>query len=139
MWYPGVLEMRSYKPLTLEKGMLFTGNEYNPVWALLKVPNEPAEKFFEMYGYPVEPHIFDPVNGEELAQPHQIGWVLDVDDEGEECLRDITAKDLCSIILEDGAIEIEIEEQGKEIDLLFDDNKIVIKFTPDGDFLSQVL
>lgn len=139
MWYPGVLEMRSYKPLTLEKGMLFTGNEYNPVWPLLKVPNEPAEKFFEMYGYPVEPHIFDPVNGEELVQPHQIGWILDVDDEGEECLRDITAKDLCSIILEDGAIEIEIEEQGKEIDLLFDDNKIVIKFTPDGDFLSQVL
>lgn len=139
MWYPAVLMCKSYKPLTLEKGMLFTGNEYNPVWPLLKVPNEPAEKFFEVYGYPVEPHIFDPVNGEELVQPHQIGWVLDVDDEGEECLRDITAKDLCSIILEDGAIEIEIEEQGKEIDLLFDDDKIVIKFTPDGDFLSQVL
>lgn len=139
MWYPAVLDVRSYKPLSLEKGMLFIGNEYNPVWSLLKVPNEPAEKFFETYGYPVEPHIFDPVNGEELVQPHQIGWILDVDDEGEECLRDITAKDLCSIILEDGAIEIEIEEQGKEIDLLFDDDKIVIKFTPDGDFLSQVL
>ena len=142
MWYPGVLEMRSYKPLTLEKGMLFTGNEYNPVWALLKVPNMPAEEFFEENGYPVEPYIFDPVNGEELVQPHQIGWMLDVDcnDDGEdeECLRDITTKDLCSIILEGGDIEIEIEEIGREIDVLFDEGRAVIKFSPDGD-TSQVL
>ena len=115
MWYPGVLEMRSYKPLTLEKGMLFTGNEYNPVWALLKVPNIPAEEFFEENGYPVEPYIFDPINGEELVQPHQIGWILDIDDEGEECVRDVTAKDLCSIILEGGSIEIHAIVTGKQI------------------------
>lgn len=136
MWYPGVLEMRSYKPLTLEKGMLFTGNEYNPVWALLKVPNIPAEEFFEENGYPVEPYIFDPINGEELVQPHQIGWILDIDDEGEECVRDVTAKDLCSIILEGGSIEIEIEEIGRDVEVLFDEGKAVIKFSPDD--ISQV-
>jgi len=136
MWYPGVLEMRSYKPLTLEKGMLFTGNEYNPVWALLKVPNIPAEEFFEENGYPVEPYIFDPINGEELVQPHQIGWILDIDDEGEECVRDVTAKDLCSIILEGGSVEIEIEEIGRDVEVLFDEGKAVIKFSPDD--ISQV-
>ena len=140
MWYPAVLDVRSYKPLSLEKGMLFTGNEYTPVWELLKVPNEPAEEFFEKNGYPVEPHIFDPINGEELVQPHQIGWILDVDynDDGEdeECLRDITAKDLCSIILEGGDVEIEIEEIGRDVEVLFDEGKAVIKFSPDD--ISQV-
>lgn len=88
------LVFRSYKPLKLEKGMMFLiKHKYED--ELIKLTTVPydEEEFIEFHGYPVEPYIIDPGNpnlNEEriLATPEQIGWF----DEGEHVdeLEDIT-------------------------------------------------
>jgi hypothetical protein len=122
MFIEALMVFKSYKPLKLEKGMLFLVQQprFKEIVKLDKVPaNE--EEFIKINGYPVEPYIIDVVNPnlsqEEViwATPEQIGWF----DEGEHCdeLCDIEVKHF-NRILEgyDGYVHIEVEYDEEEDD-----------------------
>lgn len=126
MYYLFELVLKSYKPLHLEKGMLFvqklhqgTHKEEVNVFALDKVPQD-EDEFISKHGYPVQPYIVDEF-GEIVVYPEQIGWW----DEGEESedYYDITLKEINTICNEfDGEIfvngewvEFQIDEEIEEL------------------------
>ncbi len=140
-YYEAELVLKSYKPLSLEKGMLFinkfgykTLKEEIEVYELTTVPLD-EEAYIEKNGYPVELYIIDPYcpyNNEEcvLATPDQIGWWDDGDDVDD--LYTITTKQINKILNDyDGIVEIEVEhviledEDGNEeesiIPILYED------------------
>ena len=119
MQCPAELVLKSYKPLHLEKGMLFitklnpgTRKEYVELWELKELPSN-TEDFYVKNGYPVELQV---VYGDELlVDHHEIGWW----DEGEhsEDLYDITLKEINIILANyDGEVAIEIDDQLLEED-----------------------
>lgn len=115
------LVFKSYKPLKLEKGMLFlTHNGYEGKIHQLDVIPRDAEEYVQINGYPVEPYIVDEGNpnlnnGEILATPEQIGWF----DEGEwsDEICDIEIKHYNTILQKyDGWIELDLDAyEGKVI------------------------
>lgn len=140
-YYEAELVLKSYKPLSLEKGMLFinkfgykTLKEQIEVYELNTVPLD-EQIYIEKNGYPVELYIIDPYcpyNSEQcvLATPDQIGWWDDGDDVDD--LYTITTKQINRILNDyDGIVEIEVEhviledEDGNEeesiIPILYED------------------
>ena len=123
MFIEALMVFKSYKPLKLEKGMLFLVQQprFKEIVKLDRVPaNE--EEYVKINGYPVEPYIIDVVNPNLsqdneviLATPEQIGWF----DEGEHCdeLCDIEVKHF-NRILEgyDGYVHIEVDYDEDEDD-----------------------
>lgn len=119
MYYPVELVLNNYKPLHLEKGMLFikrhslnTEDEYLEIWELKNIlKNE--EEFIQENGYPIELSLVDD-NDHLVANHKEIGWWSDNDsDENDfsEELRDIKLKDINSIFQNyDGICEVEIDE-----------------------------
>lgn len=114
MYCPAELVLKSYKPLHLEKGMLFitklnpgTRKEYVELWELKELPVN-VEEFYLKNGYPVELQVI--YDDELIADHHEIGWF----DEGAHTddLRDITLKEINTILYDyDGEVDIEIEDE----------------------------
>lgn len=133
------LVFKSYKPLKLEKGMLFISytSGSHVIRELKEVPKN-EEEFVTINGYPVEPYIVEPgnpnLNDEEIiATPEQIGWF----DEGDHVdeLSDISTNNINDILEHfDGWIDVEMQEteDGEYIPLLYD-NKVTIRMPQDDD------
>jgi len=136
MQCPAELVLKSYKPLHLEKGMLFitklnpgTRKEYVELWELKELPSN-TEDFYLKNGYPVELQI---VYGDELlADHHQIGW-FNVSDESED-LYDITLKEINTILADyDGEVDVEIRqdilEQEDRMEPILMENRVVLSYS----------
>jgi len=131
MFIEALMVFKSYKPLKLEKGMLFIVQQprYKEIVKLDKVPaNE--EEYVKINGYPVEPYIIDlvnpnlPQNEVILATPEQIGWF----DEGEWCdeLCDIEVRHFNRIIEGyDGYVLIEVDYDEEADDEEADDEDML--------------
>lgn len=112
MFYPVKLVLKSYVPLSLKVGMLFsttylpeTEKEFTIIWSLDEIPLASVSSFVEMKGYPIKLSLADEENNK-IAENHEIGW-LEEDTE----LRDITIRDLNKILQNcDGLLEIDILE-----------------------------
>jgi len=134
------LVFKSYKPLKLEKGMLFLTNAKG-VHAIREINEVPRnqEEFVTINGYPVEPYIVDTGNihlNEEriVAAPEQIGWF----DEGEHSdeLSDLSVKNMNDILEHfDGWIDLEMveTEDGEDYIPLLYNNKVTIRLVQDFD------
>jgi len=138
MYCPAELVLTSYKPLHLEKGMLFitklnpgTRKEYVELWELKELPIS-TEEFYVKNGYPVELQVV--YDDKPLASHHEIGWF----DEGAhtEELHEISLKEI-NTILDDyyGDVDIEIEdelfEKEGEIKAFLREGKVVLAFPSD--------
>lgn len=134
------LVFKSYKPLNLEKGMLFLTNikGEHAIRELNEVPRD-QEEFITINGYPVEPYIVDIGNvhlNEEriVATPDQIGWF----DEGEHSdeLSDISITNMNDILEHfDGWIDLEMveTEDGEDYVPILYNNKVTIRLPDDYD------
>jgi len=118
----GKLVFKSYKPLKLEKGMLFLLRDKSEM-SVIELDSVPMndDEYISQYGYPVEPYIIQPVNpniaddGFVIVPPHRIGW-WDVGEDSDE-LYTITTKEINNIIdLYDGWVDVEIEDEFDEED-----------------------
>jgi len=141
LYYPAELVLRNYIPDSIEPGMFFisqlsSGENFNPpqIWEFEKfkdIPNMwiPIQEVFNMYGYPVELYIIDPIDHSILATPNQIGW-YDPGEESDE-YRDIELKDINLILGEhEGMIEIEIDEMTSiygATNVTIDEGKIIMR------------
>jgi len=136
MYCPAELVLKSYKPLHLEKGMLFitklnpgTRKEYVELWELKELPVN-TEDFYVKNGYPVELQV---VYGDDLlVDHHEIGWW----DEGEhsEDLYDITLKEINTILADyDGEVDIEIDDEDlnedDRMEPIYIDGKVVLSYS----------
>jgi len=134
MYYTATLVLTNYKPLHLESGMWFknivypnTDREYTEIWQLEK-HIKTDEELILSYGYPIEIWIA----GEDdfsLAPPEQIGWW----DEGEQTdeLRDITIRDINSILRNNSVIEIDISENAYKIGVIaptIEEGKVILRY-----------
>ena len=136
MYYPAEIVIRNYKPLHLEKDMLFINKIYHgsykeliEIWALDKVPQD-EEKFIQENGYPVELAVID-YDQDLLAEHHEIA-LFDEGDHTDE-LRDITIADLNIIFQEfDGGVEIEIDEE--TMDPVFIEGNVVLRLPIDEEY-----
>ena len=132
MYYPAKLILTNYKPLHLESGMWFknvvypnTDREYTEMWQLEKHVRT-DEELIASYGYPIEICISD--DTEVLAFPHIIGWW----DEGDctDELRDITPRDINSILRNNSVIEIDISENAYKIGVIIptiEEGKVILR------------
>lgn len=114
MFIPAFLKFKSYKPLRLEKGMIFLipGVEITLI-ELIVIPSD-MDKWIEQYGYPVEPYIIEPgdptlTTEEILAKPEEIGWMDEGYEEEEKQILDVADMEII-INYFDGWLEIEIDE-----------------------------
>ena len=106
------LVFKSYYPLRLEIGMWFidpgTDIEEKNIFSLSEIPAD-AEKFMIEHGAPVEPYLID-ASGNIVAQPEEIGWWDDGDDEPED-MYEISLDEINMIIqFFDGYVEMYEEE-----------------------------
>lgn len=138
MWMPAILTFKSYKPLKLEKGMLFIDSK---LFEIIKLDSVPAdeEEFLKNYGYPVEPYVIDignpniPESYQTLANPEEIAWM----DEGEHTdeLCDIEPRHFNRILSGyDGEILIEMVETEEDPEYFVPglyEGKITIKYADD--------
>jgi len=126
MWFPAEIVLKSYLPLELEVGMLFTNrisvgviDPYVELFELEEIPEDP-DAFMAKHGAPVQMWIIDG-DDEVLATPEQIGW-WDEGDHSDE-YRDITLDDINYILIElDGYVDIEYDEDGV---VLIDDRVVL--------------
>jgi len=139
MFIEALMVFKSYKPLKLEKGMLFIVQQprFKEIVKLDRVPAN-DEEFIRINGYPVEPYIIDVVNPNLpqneliLATPEQIGWF----DEGDWCdeLCDIEVRHYNRIIEGyDGyvLIEVDYDEEADDADMfkpVLYNNKVTISY-----------
>jgi hypothetical protein len=139
MFIEALMVFKSYKPLKLEKGMLFIVQQprYKEIVKLDRVPAN-DEEFIRINGYPIEPYIIDVVNPNLpqneliLATPEQIGWF----DEGDWCdeLCDIEVRHYNRIIEGyDGyvLIEVDYDEEADDADMfkpVLYNNKVTISY-----------
>ena len=114
MFIPAFLKFKSYKPLRLEKGMIFLipGVEIT-LLELVSIPPD-MNKWIEECGYPVEPYIIEPgdpsLSTEEiLATPEQIVWMYEGYEYEERQILDVTDMEII-INHFDGWLEIEMDE-----------------------------
>ena len=131
MFIQAKLVPKSYKPLQLEKGMLFSTIKDGTIQIheLTYVPRD-TDIYLELNGYPVELYIVYEGNSnlkefEVLATPEQIGWF----DEGSNSdeISDITIKQINNIFSNyDGYLALEIDFQSQEPTLY--DNKVTIRY-----------
>jgi hypothetical protein len=139
MFIEALMVFKSYKPLKLEKGMLFIVQQprYKEIVKLDRVPAN-DEEFIRINGYPIEPYIIDVVNPNLpqneliLATPEQIGWF----DEGDWCdeLCDIEVRHYNRIIEGyDGyvLVEVDYDEEADDADMfkpVLYNNKVTISY-----------
>ena len=129
MFIEAKLIPKSYKPLKLEKGMLFVTiqNEAIHLHEMTMVPKD-VELYTQLNGWPVELYILYEGNPnlnemEILAKPEQIGW-FDKGNDSDE-ISDITVKQINTIFSDyDGYLAIEIGSDGEPT--LYDD-KVTIR------------
>lgn len=136
--YTGRLIFKSYKPLRLDKGMLFLvrQNKEMVIIQLDKIPFD-MDECIRDYGYPVDPYIIaegNPNLDEDyiLVYPHQIGWW----DEGEHSddLYDITVKEINQILDNDCFVDVEVEEDdiyGRPVPVFIHDKAILSHNIPE--------
>ena len=84
MYMPCEVVVSHYKPIHIEKGMIFgklimfDGELRWALWELKYNPQD-DEEFINKHGFPVEISIVD-FYGEKLASEHEIGWMDDKTD-----------------------------------------------------------
>jgi hypothetical protein len=137
MWYPAEFALKSYLPLELEVGMLFTNRisvgviePYVELFELEEIPEDP-DAFMAKHGAPVHLIIIDE-NEDVLVTHDELGWW----DEGEHTdeLRDITLDDINYSLRElDGYIDVEFDD---DEDIVLYNGKVVLSISPafDEDF-----
>lgn len=151
MFTQAKLIMKSYKPLKLEKGMLFLAMHHGQI-SVYELgydihSQEQTETYVQLNGYPVEPYIYlqgNPNVPDEtslMAEPEQIGW-FDEDEDSDE-LHDITLREINNILDNDGWCEIEVEEEHLDDDEAHEDyikvvptllqDKVTIRYLWDSD------
>jgi len=133
MYYSAQITLTNYKPLHLESGMWFknvvypnTDRECTEIWELAKHIRT-DEELITSYGYPIEVMIVDKDNST-LAFLDQIGWW----DEGDctDELRDITIRDINSILRNNSVIEIDISENAYNIGQIvptIEEGKVILR------------
>lgn len=119
MYYPVTLVLRSYRPLALERGMLFVNN-ISDVRELSNVPSD-EESYVKDNGYPVEPYIIDPVNGDLLAQPHQIAYI----DEG-AYYREIKTSDIQRIVNNEVTCYLLIDDEDMNVSPVIEEGRVCL-------------
>lgn len=143
MFITAKLMFRNYRPLKLEKGMLFLIDTPNGKMVFENAhTNIDIDTYASIYGYPVQPMIVyegNPNIPSEtfiLAQEQEIGWF----DEGNHSdeLHDITLKEINNILMyDDGVCQIEIEafdeyddEYEYEVIPILYEGKCTIRYIP---------
>lgn len=133
------LKFRNYKPLVIDKDMLFHTHNYegaSVIYQVGYVPPTEQETFIQLNGYPVEPYI--ELDGEIVAEGQEmIGW-FDVGEHSDE-LSDITLRQMNTIVQNyDGWMLLEVEvfdviedESLEEILPITIEGKVVISYSPD--------
>ena len=129
MWFPAEIVLKSYLPLELEVGMLFTNRisvgviePYIELFELEEIPEDP-DAFMAKHGVPVELAIVDD-EGDLLASHDELGWW----DDGEHTdeLRDITLDDINYLLREfEGYVDIQIEDE-EDFFVVFIEDKVVV-------------
>lgn len=115
------LKLVNYRPLEIERGMLFAYKFFDSDVTLLKiseVPNMSVDEYAELYGYPVKLQLW---NESTLLNPNdeEIGWI----DEGDN-IRKIEMIDINNIISLELSVKVKLDYHGN---LLLKDEKIIIK------------
>jgi len=136
MFIQAKLVPKSYKPLKLEKGMLFVTikDQAIHIHEMTMVPRD-VELYTQLNGMPVELYIVFEGNPnlkefEILATPEQIGWFDDGDYSDE--ISDITVRQINTIFSDyQGYLALEIDDVTKEPTLY--DNKVTIRYVDEGD------
>jgi hypothetical protein len=136
MFIEAKLIPKSYKPLKLEKGMLFVTiqNEAIHLHEMTMVPKD-VELYTQLNGWPIELYIVYEGNPnlkefEILASPDQIGW-FDKGNDSDE-ISDITVKQINTIFSDyDGYLAIEMDYYKEEP--TFYDNKVTIRYVDQQD------
>jgi len=133
MWITALLTFKTYKPLKLQKGMMFLNTQDNTLIELQEVPLDEYE-WYSLYGPPVEPYILDisenPHEISTLALPEQIAWF----DKGDESdfLQSITVKQMNNILSRNGGwLDIEMTDD-LSMPVLFQEMVTVRYFDPMG-------
>ena len=144
MFQEAELGFTSYKPLNLEKGMMFllrlhegTNKEYVEVYKLNKVPLD-QELYISRHGYPIELNIT--YNGQKIVDAEQLGWFDRGDDS--DVLSDIDIEQINTILNNYQGwlmVDLEIYEGKVTIRYLFDeydddddDDELPLCYTCDG-------
>ena len=133
------LVFKSYYPIKLEIGMWFidpgTDIEEKNIFSLSELP-EDDEKFMVEHGAPVEPYLID-LDGRLVAQPEEIGWWDDGDEESED-LYEISLEEINNVIqYYDGFLELYEEEiEHPDIDDIIlvpykIENKVILTYLDD--------
>ena len=137
-FYPAKLVIRNYKPLHLEKGMLFlstlyrgTENEYSEIWQLQNA-NYNLEDFIKLHGYPIRILITDEYEQDILAEDDKIGWYMYDDD---EMLNELSLEEINYILQQGGNIDILIEDtEDEEIIPVLEEGKVIIRIPIEEDY-----
>lgn len=132
-FYPAKLVIRNYKPLHLEKGMLFlstlykeTEREYSEIWEL-KSNNYNLEDFIKIHGYPVRYLVTDEYEQDIYAEEDKIGWYMDDD---EDILNILSLEEINYILQQGGNIDILIEDTEDIFDDIIpvlEEGKVIIR------------
>ena len=137
-FYPAKLVTRNYKPLHLEKGMLFlstlyrgTENEYSEIWQL-QSNNYNLEDFIKLHGYPIRILITDEYEYDILAEDDKIGWYMDEED---EMLNELSLEEINYILQQGGNIDILIEDtEDDETIPVLEEGKVIIRIPIEEDY-----
>ena len=123
MYIPAELTIKNYKPLLLEKGMLFVTTHrvseddiYPEIWEITErqIRTHLPEEFFSIYGYPVELYLQDE-DEKSIADHDEIAWW---NDGKTEELRNITLKDINKTFeLNGGILELDVDEFYASMDI----------------------
>lgn len=124
MWYLARLEMRSFIPGTLWRGMYFISTDQQRIISLDTIPQD-EEAFIAEWGYPVRPYIVDATSPQVLASYEVIGWLQD----DSEYLSDITAEHLQTIMFDyEGNCYIGVDDDVEEIEPFLEEGRVVLCF-----------
>lgn len=134
MWIDAELVLTSYKPLKLEKGMLFVNAfDIENGFEVYELERDILDvvPYMTKYGCPVELSLFvldaSHPQSYQLATHNEIAWV----DEGDasEDMHEITMEDLNSILRNKGVCQIQIiDNLYREMCIpVFDEEKVIIK------------
>lgn len=129
MYIDAILNLKSYIPRKVEKGMLFTNalKEGIEVYELDEDVRD-TESYMGEHGYPIELELtaISPENNLPyiLAYHEEIGWI----DEGEdsEDMREITINDINEILRNRGYCQAQVSNSNMEIPI-YDEGKVIIK------------
>lgn len=150
MWTAAELVLVHYKPLSLEKGMLFVNKVHHgsikeqiEIFALDKLPID-EEEFLQKNGYPVHLNIIDEMDNV-IAEHEEIGWWDEGDDTDE--LYDVSLYHINNVLNNfDALLEIEGEmysiDDGEAVDdEMFTpnylENKVVLRYLQEEEEIDE--